>query len=86
MVSELRKIKYQYDKIMKLVDDEKLDCYFAEYEVSKILNNLKIKKSLWSTLPINKNTMKSLDYFIAEAESCHNNLIDLIEIERNKLI
>ena len=86
MVSELRKIKYQYDKIMKLVDDEKLDCYFAEYEVSQILNNLKIKKSLWSTLPINKNTMKSLDYFIAEAENCHNNLIDLIEIERNKLI
>jgi len=85
MVIELRKIKYQYDKLMKLVNEEKLDCFFAEYEVFKILDNLKLKKALWSTLPINKNTIKFLDYLIEEVENCHNNLIDLIAIEKNNL-
>lgn len=85
MVSELRKIKYQYDKILKLVNEEKFDYFFAEYEVYKILDNLILKKSLWSILPINKNTMKSLDYLIDEVEQCHNNLIDLIDIERKQI-
>lgn len=85
-INEINKLRNRLEDIKEKVSNEEIICYFAKDHVEKLFEEEKRLKVILQELNVERKIIKKIDCLINETKQFVDDIIDIIEVERNKCL